>query len=160
MKASVRLPLAPFGAARTGARAMPVTVKGRCPCGHWLVWAAQIYMRGKYRKWRDAALVYFKRARPEGAPFLGPLEVRLLAVLPFLKGDARKTRMVPRKWHVARPDLDNIEKAVLDCAQDAGWFVNDWQIARVVKEKCYAAQGEEPSISVVVAKLETPYHLR
>lgn len=161
MRIGLKLPLEPFGAARTGARAMPVTSKGRCSaCGTWRTWVAQLFMRGKYRKWRSKALPYFLRARIDECPLTGPLELRMLIVMPFRKGDARKTMMVPRKWHVARPDKDNVEKAVLDCAQEAGWFLNDWQVARGVVEKVYAAQGEDPGISIIVQKLETPYHLR
>jgi len=123
------------------------------------VWRGQTYKDPKYAKWQRAAMPYFGRERPEH-PLEGPLALSMVAVLKFRETDRRKTRFVPRKWHTARPDMDNVMKAIMDCAQNAGWFANDWQVVRVLAEKVYAAQGEEPSLSVIVVPIETPYHVR
>lgn len=146
MKVQARIPVEPFGAARHRARAMEYR-PGK--------WRALIYEDGKYRRWRKTAQPWFERAAPDD-PLEGPLQVSLVVVLPFRKSDHRKTKYVPRKWHTARPDLDNVLKAVLDCCQSAAWFRNDTQIARAVVEKLYASQGEEPSLSVTVRVLD-PY---
>ena len=123
------------------------------------IFRAQIYKcRKKYVPWCDKAMPYFKSVAP-GVPLTGPLQLSLVIVLPFLKSDRRKSH-VPRKWASVKPDIDNVSKAVCDCAEEAGWFLNDSQIARCVIEKVRAAQGEEPSISIVVKTLDSPYHLR
>jgi Holliday junction resolvase RusA-like endonuclease len=119
---------------------------------------AQIYKDPKYRAWCEFALPYFLGATPE-SPMVGPLKLELVVVLPFLKSDQRKSH-VPRKWAHVKPDLDNVGKAVLDCAEEAGWFKNDSQVCRSVCEKVRAEQGEGPSISVRVSRLEVPYHVR
>ena len=155
-KVSLRLPLEPFGAARQRVRAVPT---GKRNARGEMIHRGQTYMDPKYAKWRDEAMPYFETAAP-AAPLTGPLEVLLVAVVSFRATRRRKTTMPPRIWHATRPDIDNVLKAVLDCAQEAGWFLNDWQVARGVVEKVEAAQGEAPALSVVVRKLETPYHLR
>lgn len=148
----LRLPLEPFGAARTGTRAVPT---GRFTKGRREIWSTQHYMNRKYRKWREAAMVFFLAQAPKH-PISGPVALSLVIVMPFRKGDARKTMFVPRKWHTARPDFDNVAKAIMDCAQDAGWFLNDWQVSRCVAEKVYAAQGEKACIHITLKELE-PY---
>lgn len=155
-KVKVRLPLEPFGAARQRVRAVPT---GRRDSKGGMIYRGTTYMAPQYEAWRKDALPFFNRAAPV-TPLLGPLEALVVSVARFRKQRARKTTFPPRKWHDTRPDLDNILKAVLDCCQEAGWFLNDWQVARAVVEKVEAAQGEEPSVSVVVRRLETPYHLR
>lgn len=85
-----------------------------------------------------------------------PCELLLVVVMPFRESDRRKTRFVPRRWHEARPDWDNVGKAICDVMQEAGWLKNDWLVARVVIEKVYAAQGEDASVSVTLRPLD-PY---
>ncbi len=155
MTCEVRLPLVPFGAARTRTRAFNT---GRRDGRGRPVYSTQHYMDEKYREWRELAMPYFLQAAPESA-LVGPLQLTLVVVLPFRKGDRRKS-YVPRAWAPVKPDMDNVRKAIQDCAEAAGWFKNDSQIVRSVGEKVRAAQGEEPSISVRVSKIETPYHVR
>ena len=125
----------------------------RCKCGQR--WSVRAWPDKGYEKWRAAAAPFFRRRAPR-VPLEGPLELQLVVVMPFLEGDRRKTRHVPRRWHEARPDWDNVGKAICDAAQDHGWLKNDWLVARVVLEKVYAAQGEEPSVSIVLRPLP-PY---
>ena len=145
------LPLPPFGAARVRARAIPVPgLPGK--------WMGSIYDDKRYTAWRDKAMPYFMAQRP-GSPLEVPLQLSLVIVMRFRKGDIRKTMFVPRKWHTAKPDTDNIVKAVLDCAERASWMVNDSQVCRMVVEKVYAAQGESEGLHVTVKALD-PYVAR
>ena len=148
----LRLPLVPFGAARTRTRAFNTGRKDR---RGQPIYSTQHFMDDAYREWRALAMPHFERAAP-AHKLTGPLVFTLVAVHPFLKSDRRRTRHVPRRWHDVKPDFDNVSKAVLDCAEAAGWFHNDSQIARAVVEEVYAAQGEDPSLSIVVRELE-PY---
>lgn len=149
-KITATIPLSPFGAARTRARAVPT---GRFDRNGQRIWTAQVYKQGTYKKWMEAALVYFLQAAPV-IPLEGPLELRFVALSECRKGDKRKRTPAGRKWHDTKPDIDNIEKAICDVAEQAGWFKNDSQVCRVVKEQVRAAQGEPPAIKLIVTELE------
>lgn len=150
------LPLKPFGAARTRTRAFPTGRKGK---GGRPVFSVQHFMDEKYRAWRELAMPYFQQVAPE-APLEGPLAFSLLIVNPCLSATEKLKRFTPRTWHAVKPDGDNVTKAVLDCAEEAGWMLGDAQVCRTVVEKVRAAKGEKPSLSIVLKRLDGPYHLR
>lgn len=145
------IPLEPYGAARQRARAQPTDKVDR---NGDRVWRAVTYKAAKYRKWCEAALPFVGPHAPP-VPLEGPLECRILFVGPTLKSETRVRTPASRRWWDARPDLDNLLKAVWDVLQDCGYVKDDGQIVRVVAEKVRAAQGEEQSIKVVLAPLET-----
>jgi Holliday junction resolvase RusA-like endonuclease len=131
---------------------------GRCSKNGQPLFRAQIYKDVDYQAWCKAARPFFLAVAPE-IPLDGPLQLSLVIIHKFRKGDQRK-KHVPRRWCDAKPDWDNVGKAITDTAEDAGWIVNDSRISRVVIEKVRAAQGEAPGISIIVKKLDVPYHLR
>lgn len=150
------LPLVPFGAARTRTRAFPTGRKGK---GGRPVFSVQHFMDAKYRAWREEAMPHFLRVAPE-APLQGPLQLTLVIVNPSLSAAEKLKRFTPRAWHAVKPDGDNVTKAVLDCAEEAGWMLGDAQVCRTLVEKVRAAKGEPPSLSIIVKRLDVPYHLR
>lgn len=54
--------------------------------------------------------------------------------------------------HLARPDLDNLEKAVKDALKDGGVVVDDCQVFKVNKIKVYADAGEMPGLRVELSE--------
>jgi Holliday junction resolvase RusA-like endonuclease len=67
---------------------------------------------------------------------------RPLAVPVELKG---------RLYHTKRPDIDNLEKALLDGLGDAGIFGDDAQVCvRLPGGKFYGAEGERVGVEVVL----------
>lgn len=54
------------------------------------------------------------------------------------------------QWHTKRPDLDNLEKAVIDALQSAKWFKDDSQICHKKTEKTVAPVGEKPGVRIVL----------
>ena len=97
---------------------------------------------------------YANAHKPE-QPLEGPVEVRILAVLPRPKAlcAVSKRTGLPlahpgRRWHTGKPDKDNIEKAVLDAMSD--WWMDDAQVCVGCTIKQVAAFREEPHYEIMV----------
>lgn len=56
----------------------------------------------------------------------GPVRLEVLFVFAYAKGSRRKEEPC---YRIARPDLDNLEKAVMDALTDAGIWIDDAQVA-------------------------------
>ena len=67
---------------------------------------------------------------------------------------AKTDPVVEKTWVDSKPDLDNLEKAVLD-AGNALWWVDDAVIVFVCKSKRYAAPWDEwgPGVLIAAAKV-------
>lgn len=144
------LPLEPYPQPRPRARAVEVSPG---------VWTARVYSSsrgGKGRKWHAAAVVLLRTvARGKAHPMLGPLCLSVRFVFPLPKDRMRKTKPVPREWHVRHGhDLDNTLKSLMDAMTEAGWFEDDGHVVRLVAEKVVAAQGEAAGIHVTLRSLE------
>lgn len=44
----------------------------------------------------------------------GPVALAVIAAFPLPAGEHRKKTVTPRRWHVVRPDIDNVLKAPMD----------------------------------------------
>lgn len=92
---------------------------------------------------------YLKSAKPK-RPLEGPLRVCVSIVHPLTMQLAKQyadrledvTLLIP---HPKRPDADNTAKLVLDMAGQAGWWIDDAQIADLRIQKFY---GAVPGITV------------
>ena len=108
---------------------------------------------GKSRSWKGAAQVHMlealERAGLTPGCFVGPVELRVVAVWRCPKGRERKTNPAPRTWKASRPDCDNVAKCLMDAA-NAILFADDAQVVRLIVEKHVASQGEEPRVEVQV----------
>jgi Holliday junction resolvase RusA-like endonuclease len=56
------------------------------------------------------------------------------------KSHMRKNGLAANAPRLPRPDIDNLEKAVLDALKGVAWK-DDTQVARVVKEKSWGTEG-------------------
>ena len=74
----------------------------------------------------------------------GPLRIRLLFVLYRGKSISKK-----RKYPATKPDLDNMEKAVLDALEKVV-YTNDSRIVSKVIDKVY---GDPPRVEIEVEEL-------
>lgn len=133
------LDLEPFPAPRPRARAFEVKPGA---------WTASIYTpeAGPYRAWRKAALVLLTAAARGAPPLEGPLGLKVVLLFTMPKGEHRVRVSRPRRWHVAKPDADNVLKALMDAMKEAGWLRDDSQVCELVVQKLVARQGERPSI--------------
>lgn len=85
----------------------------------------------------------------------GPVMLRLVAVFPTPESWPRATQKLAQQgkvWHVGKPDLDNIEKLILDALNKLAW-ADDGQVAMVQKAKRY---GNPARVEVTITALEQP----
>lgn len=91
--------------------------------------------------WQDVIRCEALRSRPT-APLEGPLYVKLVFYLP-------RPRTAKRAWPSVKPDLDNLEKAVLDALNRLIWR-DDAQIVSKVSTKRY---GYPARVEITVEEL-------
>jgi Holliday junction resolvase RusA-like endonuclease len=84
-----------------------------------------------------------RQARRGIGPFTGPVAVHLIFRL------QRPKR--PEHEYPSRPDLDNLVKAVLDGCNQAGIWVDDAQVVRIVSSKGYGDPCCEALIEELIA---------
>lgn len=101
----------------------------------------------KTRDWERAAAGYMLAARPPALrlPVTCPCELRVRAVAPRLK------KMGPsavREWRCAKPDGDNVLKAVADALVLAGIIEDDVQLVVMTVVSEWAATGEGAGVWV------------
>jgi Holliday junction resolvase RusA-like endonuclease len=58
-----------------------------------------------------------------------------------------------RLWRVARPDIDNVIKAVADAIQKAEIITNDSRICSVLGTSCYGATNEPPKVELILSRV-------
>lgn len=92
------------------------------------------------------------RSTYAGPPLDGPVAMTILFVMPRPGRMVWKKRPMPRAHHTAKPDLDNLEKAVKDALTKL-LYRDDAQVCRVEKSKVYAAGGETPGVVVTVESI-------
>ena len=83
------------------------------------------------------------REQYKGIPLEGPLRIDFWFFMPIPKSTSKKLRkqmMEDTIRHEKKPDLDNLEKFILDCM--TGYiYVDDAQVTMVYKEKLYRANA-------------------
>lgn len=79
----------------------------------------------------------------QGPPLEGPIELRVLFLMPRPKRMQWKTRPMPREWHTGKPDCENIIKSLQDALTGLVW-VDDAQVCRLMAEKFYCRGDEQP----------------
>ena len=89
----------------------------------------------------------------QGAPLEGPLFVHAVFVMPRPKALCWKRKPMPRQWHTAKPDSDNLQKALYDALSGMLWR-DDRQICQSRTDKVIASGDEAPRVEVTVNVLE------
>ena len=81
-------------------------------------------------------------------PIDQPVLLWVTFIMPRPATMTRKTKPNPRAWHAKKPDLDNLEKSLLDALTTAGVWRDDSQVVWVNKQKIIAAGDEQPCVMV------------
>lgn len=71
-----------------------------------------------------------------------------------LRADGTVKPGYPKHWTESKPDLDNIEKALLDALTDTQVWVDDDLVCKVIKSKVYSHPDSEPTTKVKITTLE------
>ena len=98
---------------------------------------ARVYTPDTADAWKQAVVLALRAETWE--PFAGAVGVSLDFVLP--RPQRLKDRLMV--WHTAKPDADNLAKAVLDACSQAELWSDDAQVAHLAASKRYANPGQE-----------------
>lgn len=87
-------------------------------------------------------------------PLDQPLRLDCIFKMPRPKAHYLKSGLRPTapKWHVGKPDTDNLTKAVMDCLTDAGMWRDDSIICVSSCVKVYANSPEEVGVTINIDK--------
>lgn len=81
----------------------------------------------------------------------GPVGLIVRFYLPCPKSAHRVGNPAMREWHVAKPDVDNTIKLVMDGCKDL--YKDDAQVCRIVSEKIRCGQDEKPRTEITFTEL-------
>ncbi|SLG39924.1 Holliday junction resolvase [Mycobacteroides abscessus subsp. abscessus] len=83
-------------------------------------------------------------ARSEASPLSGPVEVEILFIMPRPKATSRRRPTPPA---IKRPDIDKLERAVLDGLTGLAWR-DDSQVVDLHSRKRIAEPDEQPGVQI------------
>lgn len=82
-------------------------------------------------------------------PLEGPVSMTLTFIFPRPQAMIWKKKKMPKEWHTKKPDIDNLEKTVLDALNGLA-YKDDSQVCCVLKSKVIASGSDVPGISVTI----------
>jgi Holliday junction resolvase RusA-like endonuclease len=109
----------------------------------------------KTRRWEDTAAAHM-RVRWGQPKFSGAMELEVIALFPRPQRLMRASDPNERVPHLAKPDADNIAKAVCDALQNSGAVTDDAIIVRLTVTKFYADREEQPYVLVILRQFQSP----
>jgi len=113
-----------------------------------------VYVDNPIYIWRELITKAARMNRPS-KPMDCPVRVDLVFLFERPQRMMRRKDPEGRMWHTAKPDRDNIDKPVIDCLKNDGWFVDDSHVCAGEILKLYCAKGEEPGLLICIAPILT-----
>ncbi|WP_169833309.1 RusA family crossover junction endodeoxyribonuclease [Corynebacterium phocae] len=106
----------------------------------------------KYVKsWRQAVALKARHYRKRQPPLTGPLWLRVEFIMP-----ARKREPDPGGWHIVKPDVDKLLRAICDAVTDIV-IADDCLLVDVHVRKRRARLSEKPGARIIITRAtETP----
>ena len=117
----------------------PVTGKGRPRIN---TYTCRAYTPNKTKEYEELAKQYFILKYPRHIPIEGRVKVSIIAYFKIPKGTNKKNEKLMLNGIISptkKPDIDNIEKIVLD-AMNTLAFKDDNQITKLEIEKVYSEE--------------------
>lgn len=114
---------------------------------------ARMYLPAKHpvRAWKQEIAL---RGRSQWRCHEGPVDVSLTFYLPRPKAAWRKTKPNEVAPHVAKPDVDNLAKAVCDALNGIAW-ADDGQVCRLRIEKFVCGDEQrEPGVMIEIEEVK------
>lgn len=87
-----------------------------------------------------------------GPPIEGAVSLIIVFIMPRPKGMVWKSKPMPRKRHVSKPDIDNLVKGLKDALKGLAWR-DDSQVSGLTAVKLIAAGDERPGVQVVIEEV-------
>jgi len=113
---------------------------------------ARVYDPGTAEGWKS---LIAEAARPylPAEPFDCPIGLSIEFNMPRPKRLLRKCDPEGPIRHTAKPDLDNLSKAVMDALTAIGIWRDDSQVSSTTVSKWYVSKGQRPGAIIGVATL-------
>ena len=111
------------------------------------------YTAGKVSEYKRAIQLAWNDKYGDAPVMDGPIRMTVMFVLPRPKAMMWKTKPTPSIFHTKRPDLDNLEKGVMDALQGLA-FRDDSQICSKVATKYIAGKDDQPMIQIWMQEVE------
>jgi Holliday junction resolvase RusA-like endonuclease len=110
---------------------------------------ARVFDPGTAEGFKASVAIGARQAGLAGALLEGPVSVRLDCVFRRPKSHSTKKGLRPEapEFHQARPDVDNVCKAVLDALSIVQAWIDDAQVCQLLATKRY---GDQPGVRVTV----------
>ncbi|MEG0327760.1 MAG: RusA family crossover junction endodeoxyribonuclease [Erysipelothrix sp.] len=102
------------------------------------------YEPDKLKAARSKLMGHLYEFAPE-TPMSGPVRLRVMWLYEETQKYERGT------YKVTKPDLDNVQKLLLDCMTDLGFWKDDAQVSSMLVEKMY---DKVPGIYIKIEELE------
>jgi Holliday junction resolvase RusA-like endonuclease len=121
-----------------------------------------MYDPGTAEGWKALVAQAALRHLPS-APLDGPIRVDIVVSFRRPKSHYRTGKRADEIrpdapiWHTAKPDRDNIEKAILDCLTTIGMWADDSQVCCGEVKKVWGRQGGA-WIRIAQVGVEVPHH--
>lgn len=115
--------------------------------------SARVYDAGTAEGWKGLIALAVREHMP-AAPIECPVRLDVAFLFDRPKRLLRKGDPDGRIPHTAKPDRDNLEKALLDCLTQCGVLADDCRVCAGEVRKYYVAKGERPGAVVRLASAE------
>ena len=109
-------------------------------------WFRKTYVNPSTKDLRRVAKILRAKRGPNAEKLTGPLSLDIDYYF-------KPSRHQFDYWHTKVPDLDNMIKFSLDAMNQAGFFVDDRQVCRIVAQKTYCDHEEESRVEYKLSKL-------
>ena len=102
--------------------------------------------------WKSDVMAEWRLRRLETIPAGLAIALRLEFQFERPKCHFNKAGLKPGapEYHAQRPDLDNLEKAVMDALTDAGAWADDCQVASKKSVKVWAQPNQMPGVTITI----------
>ena len=111
---------------------------------------ARVYDPHTAEGWKSEISLAAKPYRPE-TPITGPIRLRLDFAMPRPKAHYGKKGLKPQceaPYHIIKPDLDNLVKAVMDALSQLQFWLDDCQVCSLTTSKQYVDREHQTGVSV------------
>lgn len=114
---------------------------------------ARVYNPGTSDDWKEKVIIA-TRIASTGSNFddREPLIVKITYLMPRPKSHFGAHGLLPSapRYHLQKPDLDNLDKAVLDALVVSGIMRDDCQVVQLISNKDWTKPGEDAGAWIAI----------